>query len=112
LTDRRRETDEAPARLDRWLWFARFFKSRTLATAFCETGRIRVNGIPAAKAHHPVRPGDVLTFALASRVRIVRVMALANRRGPASEARLLYEDLTRPDSPPSGHREEPGSPPG
>jgi ribosome-associated heat shock protein Hsp15 len=93
------------ARLDRWLWFARFFKSRSRATAFCESARIRVNGVLVAKAHHPIRPGDVLTFPLSVEVRIIRIVALAARRGPAPEARLLYEDLTQPDSLPSGEGE-------
>jgi ribosome-associated heat shock protein Hsp15 len=93
------------ARLDRWLWFARFFKTRARATAYCESARIRINGMPVAKAHHPIRPGDVLTFPLAVKVRIIRIVALAARRGPASEARLLYEDLTQPDSLPSGEGE-------
>lgn len=101
-----RNAAEAPsARLDRWLWFARFFKSRSRASAFCESGRIRVNGTPVAKAHHPIRPGDVLTFPLTVRIRIIRIVALAGRRGPAPEARRLYEDLTQPDSPPSGEEE-------
>ena len=98
---------ETPARLDRWLWFARFFKSRTRAAAFCETGRIRINGTLVAKAHHHIRPGDVLTFPLAAKVRIIRVVALAARRGPAPEARMLYEDLTQPESPPSGEEDAP-----
>ncbi|MFO1155004.1 MAG: RNA-binding S4 domain-containing protein [Rhodospirillales bacterium] len=95
------------ARLDRWLWFARLFKSRARATAFCQAGRIRINGTPVAKAHHPIRAGDVLTFPLAAHVRIIRVLVLATRRGPAPEARLLYEDLTPSDSPPSGEGNSP-----
>lgn len=98
----RNAADEAPARLDRWLWFARFFKSRSRATAFCETGRIRLNGTPIAKPHHSLRPGDVLTFALGPRVRVIRVVSSALRRGPAPEARRLYEDLTPSDLLPIG----------
>ena len=80
-------------RLDKWLWYARFFKSRSLATRFCAAGRLRVNGVPVAKAHFAVKPGDVLTFAKERRVHVVRVRALGARRGPAAEARTLYEDL-------------------
>jgi ribosome-associated heat shock protein Hsp15 len=85
---------EASSRLDRWLWVARFLKSRTRATAFAQTGRIRINGMPVSRAHAPVRPGDVLTFVLGERLCVVRIVALADRRGPASTARLLYCDLT------------------
>ena len=87
---------EARLRLDKWLWHARFHKSRTLAAAACATGRIRLNGIPVEKSHQKVAPGDVLTFPLGARIRIVRVVALGARRGPASEAQALYEDLTPP----------------
>ncbi|HLF59260.1 MAG TPA: RNA-binding S4 domain-containing protein [Alphaproteobacteria bacterium] len=83
-------------RLDKWLWFARFFTSRSLASEFCAGGRIRIGHRIIAKAHHPVRPGDVLTFPLSGRVRIVKVKALAARRGPAAVARELYEDLSPP----------------
>lgn len=80
-------------RLDKWLWYARFFKSRSRATAACGAGRIRVNRVLVDKAHHAVRPGDVLTFPHDDLVRVVRVRALASRRGPAAEARALYEEL-------------------
>lgn len=81
-------------RLDRWLWHARFHKSRSLAAAACTAGRIRLNGTLVAKAHQQVRPGDVLTFPLGARIRVVRVLALGVRRGPSPEARTLYEDLS------------------
>lgn len=91
----------APAmRIDRWLWCARFFKSRTLAARICTGGRVRVNRAVVSKAHHNVRAGDVLTFAQGERIRVVRVLAIAERRGPAAEAALLYEDLS--PEPPSG----------
>ena len=80
-------------RLDRWLWCARFFKSRSRAARFCSSGRLRVNTTPTAKAHYSVRIGDVLTFPLGQRVYVIRVGAMARRRGPASEARSLYESL-------------------
>ena len=83
----------AAGRLDKWLWHARFFKTRGLAQKACESGRIRVNGRRITKAHRTVGPGDVLTFVQGRMVRIVRIMAVAERRGPATEARQLYEDI-------------------
>ena len=90
--------DPVVLRMDRWLWFARFFKSRSAATQFCSDVRIRVNDA-AAKPAHGLRTGDVLTFPLHSRIRIVRVVALGTRRGPAAEARALYEDFSPPIEP-------------
>ena len=83
-------------RLDKWLWFARFFKSRTLASRFCASGRLRVNGTRVSKAHHGLRPGDVLTFPKGPHIRVVEVRDLGVRRGPAAEARTLYDDLEPP----------------
>lgn len=83
-------------RLDKWLWYARFFKSRTLATRLCASGRLRVNGAIVKKAHHVLKPGDVLTFPKGPHIRVIRVAALGTRRGPAAEARTLYEDLEPP----------------
>jgi len=81
-------------RLDKWLWYARFFKSRSLATRLCADGRVRIDSQRAEKAHVQVRPGQVLTFVKDGRVRVVRVVALGTRRGPAPEAQALYEDLS------------------
>lgn len=83
-------------RLDKWLWFARFCKTRTLATNLCRSGRIRVNKTPTEKPNHQIRPDDVLTFPQGDRVRIVKIVGLGARRGPASEASLLYDDMTPP----------------
>ncbi len=80
-------------RLDQWLWRARFFKTRSLATKLCQAGKVRVNRRPVQKAHHTLRVGDVLTFPQAGAIRVVRVEALAERRGPAPEAARLYENL-------------------
>ncbi len=103
-------------RLDRWLWFARFFKSRTLATKLCARHKVRVNRRIVAKASAIVRPGDVLTFPQGRHIRVVRILDSGLRRGPATEARKLYEDLAppeprRPDAPaPSqGLRREAGA---
>ncbi len=81
-------------RIDRFLWFARIVKTRALAQALAEKGRIRLNGRTIDRAHAPVRPGDVLSFAQRGEVRVLRVAALPGRRGPAAEARLLYSELT------------------
>lgn len=83
-------------RLDKWLWFARFFKSRSLAARHCSAGDVRINGNRAEKAHVMVRPGDVLTFASGPRIRVIRIIALGTRRGPAPEAQALYDDLDPP----------------
>lgn len=93
-------TDADPGRdgqrIDQWLWHARFFKTRALATRLCQGTRVRVNREVVGKAHQLVRVGDVLTFPQAREIRVVRVLALAVRRGPASETRSLYEDLEPP----------------
>ncbi|MFP6718441.1 MAG: RNA-binding S4 domain-containing protein [Alphaproteobacteria bacterium] len=84
-------------RLDKWLWYARFSKSRTTATLLCTDGRVRINRRRISKAHAPVRIGDVLTFPQAKKIRVVRVLSLGRRRGPATEAATLYEDLAPPE---------------
>lgn len=94
--------DVVPAvRLDKWLWQARFFKSRSLSAGVVEQGGVRVNGQRVVKAAHGLRPGDVLTFAQGARIRVVRVRAPGLRRGPAPEAQSLYDDLDADDSLPS-----------
>jgi ribosome-associated heat shock protein Hsp15 len=87
---------EVALRLDKWLWFARFCKSRTQAASLCAAGRLRLDGTLIHKAHQPVRPGAVLTFPLGPHIRVIRVLALGVRRGPPAEARTLYEDLDPP----------------
>lgn len=83
-------------RLDKWLWQARFFKTRTLAAKEVAAGHIRVNGIRVSKPAQAVGPQDVLTFAQTTRVRVVRILELGTRRGPAPEAQALYDDLSDP----------------
>ncbi|MGX9964486.1 RNA-binding S4 domain-containing protein [Roseomonas sp. F4] len=83
-------------RLDLWLWCARIAKTRPECARQVEAGRVRVNSQRTDKPHYKLRPGDVLTLTMAGQVRIWRVLALAERRGPASEARGLYEDLSDP----------------
>ena len=86
----------APIRLDKWLWHARFAKSRAIAARLATEGAMRLNGARVAKPSAAVKPGDVLTFALGRHVRVVRVRAPGRRRGPAPEARELYDDLAPP----------------
>jgi ribosome-associated heat shock protein Hsp15 len=81
-------------RIDKWLWHARFYKTRPLAQAATHSGRLRLNGHRIEKPSVAVKPGDVLTVARGQEVLAVRVCAIGVRRGPASEARLLYEILT------------------
>lgn len=83
-------------RIDKWLWFARLAKTRTLAQKLAVSGRVRINREKNDNAAQPVKIGDVLTIALDSGVRVLRISAMATRRGPAPEARLLYEDLAPP----------------
>lgn len=92
--------DDLPAgavervRLDKWLWRARFFRTRTLAATAVSGGRVRVNGARMRKPGHALKPGDVLTISHGGRASVVCVREAGLRRGPASEARALYEDLT------------------
>jgi ribosome-associated heat shock protein Hsp15 len=80
-------------RLDKFLWFARIVKTRDLAQQLAEEGRLRVNGRAVDRAHALVRVGDVLSFALRGRVRVLKVESLPARRGPAAEASALYCEL-------------------
>lgn len=80
-------------RLDVWLFNARFVKSRAIAGRLVAAGGVRINRQPTAKAHAKLREGDVLTLALPAGVRVVRVLVLGTRRGPAIEARTLFEDI-------------------
>lgn len=83
-------------RLDRWLFFARVVKSRALATKMVGGGAVRVNSDKITQPSRPVRPDDVLTINTGRRVLVYRVVDCGTRRGPAPEARLLYEDLSPP----------------
>lgn len=80
--------------MDKWLWQARFFKTRSLAARQVSDGHVRVNAVKVTKTSTQVTPGDVLTFAQGRQIRIVRIEALAKRRGPATEAQTLYTDMT------------------
>ena len=88
------EDGEAGQRLDQWLWFARFVKSRTLGQALIERGKVRVNAIKVDKASHWLKAGDAITLSLGPNIRIVKVLGFGKRRGPASEAAGLFQELT------------------
>lgn len=99
-------------RIDKWLWFVRAIKSRTLAASLVTQGKVRVNRERVEKASFQVKPGDVLTVGIGDHVRILEVVAPGTRRGPAPEAALLFKDLTPPKPPrptaaevPSGERD-------
>lgn len=88
---------EPGLRIDKFLWFARLASSRSAAQAMAQRGIMRLNGRRVERAHSPVRIGDLITLAQGSRIRVVRVVSLPHRRGPAPEARDCYEDLTLGD---------------
>ena len=85
---------EGRQRIDKWLFFARAVKSRSLAAKLVVAGRVRVNRDKAAQASDTVKAGDVLTITLDRRILVWKVLAPGMRRGPAEEARALYEDMS------------------
>lgn len=101
----------ASLRVDKWLWAARFFKTRSLAQAACDGGKVDVND-EAAKPAKPVRAGDRLRITLSREKRLVKVLALSDARGPAPVARALYDDLTPPTPPRARGAPPPYRPPG
>jgi len=86
-------------RLDMWLWCARVARARSDCVRLVEEGALRLNRQPTLKPHAKLRVGDVLTMALRGEVRVWRVLALASRRGPAPEARALYEEVPEHGAP-------------
>jgi ribosome-associated heat shock protein Hsp15 len=88
----------AEQRLDKWLWYARFVKSRSVAAKLIEEGYIRVNRQRVVKAATSVRCGDILTATLYGRVRVIEILAIGHHRGPPSEAQALYSELTSGNS--------------
>jgi ribosome-associated heat shock protein Hsp15 len=85
-------------RLDKWLWHARVVKARTRAAELVERGHVRINGVRETAPGHSVKPGDVLTIGLDRAVRVLKVIGFSERRGDATAARVLYEDLqARPE---------------
>jgi ribosome-associated heat shock protein Hsp15 len=89
-------------RLDKWLWHARLARTRTAAQKLARSGKVRLNRDKISESSRLVRPGDVLTVPFGATVRILKVTALAERRGPAGDARLLYQDMS-----PKGHEHPP-----
>ena len=83
-------------RVDKWLWYARILKTRTLAASCVKTGKVRVNQGKISSPSRGVVAGDVLTVTLARQIKILKVVELGTHRGPASEAQLLYKDLSQP----------------
>lgn len=100
-------------RVDKWLWHARVVKTRTAAQKLAVSGRVRLNREKIEASSQPVHAGDVLTVTLDAAVKVLRVIGFADRRGPATEARTLYEDLSPPPPPrvdrPAVPQREPGA---
>lgn len=90
------QAEEEAVRLDKWLWHAWACRTRTAASKLAGSGQVRVNGQVTEKAHQKIRQGDVLTFPQGDHIRIWRVLAVAERRGSATLAQALYEDLKPP----------------
>lgn len=90
---------EGRQRIDKWLFFSRAVKSRSLAARLVVAGRVRINRDKAAQASDLVKPGDVLTITLDRRIFVWKVLGAGVRRGPAEEARTLYEDMSPPPTP-------------
>ena len=84
----------ARQRVDKWLWFSRLVKTRTLAGELVSGGKLRVNSAKVSKPSHSVQTDDVLTFTHYSRLKVVKILAIGARRGPAPEAQALYEDMS------------------
>ena len=81
-------------RLDTWLWYARFYKSRSLSSKAILNGKLRINSNKITKPATKVKTNDVLTLNYVNEIRIIQIQSLGSRRGPASEAQSLYIDLT------------------
>ena len=90
-------TESPSIRVDKWLWYARFFKSRSLAAKLVQSRKLRLNSILISKASAVVKADDVLTFPQARVIRVIRIRDIGTRRGPAIEAQSLYEDLAPPE---------------
>lgn len=101
LQDRQRQdaVQRETQRLDKWLWFARVVKSRTQASRLVEDGHVRLNGTRTTLPARHVAEGDVLTIALERHVRVLRVTAPGDKRGPFRDACRLFEDLSAPHGP-------------
>jgi ribosome-associated heat shock protein Hsp15 len=87
------DTPSERQRLDKWLWHARVVKARSSAAELVTSGHVRVNGVRETSPGHGVKSGDVLTIALDRSVRVLKITGFAERRGDATAARVLYDDL-------------------
>lgn len=99
--DHAKKTDQPSGpeqRVDKWLWYARVVKSRTMAAGLVTSGKVRVNRNKIDKPAYALKLGDVITVSVGRNVRVLKVLAPGVRRGPASEAQSLFEDLTPPRS--------------
>ena len=96
LTGRAASPERTSLRLDLWLWFARFVKTRSRASRLCTTGAVTVNGRAVKRAHREIRIGDNIVIPHGVLVRTIRVKALGERRGPPREALLMYEETAAP----------------
>ena len=85
-------------RLDKWLWCARFMKARADCARLAAEGMLRINRQPTDKPHARLRVGDIVTLPLRGDVKVIEILALATRRGPAPEARLLYREIPPHDA--------------
>lgn len=94
----------APLRIDKWLYYARFFKTRGMATRFITSGKLRLDGQIMSKPHRTVQIGHTLTFSQIDRIKVIRIERFGTRRGPASEAAELYLDLSPSEDGP--HRKD------
>ncbi len=90
------DTDQQKIRIDKWLWYARVVKTRTMAKKLVQAGKARLNGTKVGSPSLQINPQDVLTITLDRRILVYRVLSTGTRRGPASEAQLLYEDISPP----------------
>ena len=96
MTDNPSANEAKALRIDKWLWYARFFKTRNMATRLISSGKLRLNGEVMSKPHRAALVGQVLTFVQQNDVRVIEIIALGQRRGPAVEAVTLYNDLSPP----------------
>ena len=96
MSDADGSASPATRRIDQWLWFARLAKTRSFAARLCAAGAVTVNGTPLRKSNQPVRVGDAIAAPQGNYRRTVRILALGSRRGPASEAQWLYQEIAVP----------------
>lgn len=102
--------NSANQRVDKWLWYIRAVKTRTLATDLVSHGKVRINRQPITKPSQLVKPGDVITVSIRGRIRVIEVIDPGQRRGPADEASQLYRELTE-TTPASGPTDGDTAPP-